>query len=71
MGRMLSDRKAPIGSGKKGDVFPEGVHVKEYRRVEGAGEMKDYPDTEAHVARDQEHGISKIKGHSQKPGYRN
>jgi hypothetical protein len=71
MGRMLTDRKADIGSGRKGSVFPGEVHVKEMKSPRGAGEMKDYPDTEQHVFRDQEKGISKIKGNAQKSGYRN
>lgn len=71
MGRMLTDRNANMGGGRKGSVFPESVSVREMSSVRGAGEMKDYPDTEQHVKRDQEHGISKIKGHAQKPGYRN
>ena len=71
MGRMLTDRKADIGSGRKGSVFPGEVSVKEMSSPKGAGSMVDYPDTEQHVKRDQEKGISKIKGNAQKPGYRN
>lgn len=71
MGRMISDRKADIGSGRKGSVFPGEVSVKEMSSPRGAGSMTDYPDTEQHVKRDQEAGISKIKGNAQKSGYRN
>jgi len=41
------------------------------KSAEGAGSMMDYPDTTNHIYRDQEHGISKIKGHKMKDGYRN
>lgn len=70
MSRMLSDRKADIGSGRKGSVFPGEVHVKEMKSATGAGSMKNYPDTEQDVLRDQEGGIGKAKGRPQKTGYR-
>lgn len=71
MSRMLSDRKAPLGSGRKGSVFPGEVHVKEMRSATGAGQAKNYPDMEQDVLRDQEAGVSKAKSRPQKPGYRN
>jgi len=71
MSRMISDRKADMGSGRKGSVFPESASVKEMKSAEGAGKMMDYPDTDADCKKVQEMGISKAKSHKQKWGHRN
>jgi hypothetical protein len=41
--------------------------------AEGAGHMAPgyYPDTTEHIHKDQEHGVSKLKGRPLKSGYRN
>lgn len=47
------------------------THTKEYKSAEGAGEIRNYPDTTEEIKRDQDHGIGKAKGRPMKPGYRN
>jgi hypothetical protein len=71
-GRRIDDHSFWAGSKSKGSVFPEGVKVKEESSASGyASEaMKDYPDTSEAVKRNQEIGISKMKGHQLKTGYR-
>jgi hypothetical protein len=46
------------------------THVKHYRSADGAGGMKNYPDTTEHIMRDQESGDRHIKGRPMKDGYR-
>lgn len=70
MSRMMSDRKADMGSGRKGSVFPEQVSVKEMKSGEGVGKMGDYPDKEQDIKREQDGAVGKVKGHPMKPGYR-
>lgn len=46
--------------------------VKHFTSAEGDGEIgSEYPDTTEDIHRDQEHGVSKIKGRAIKQGYRN
>lgn len=45
-------------------------HLKEYHTAEGAGSIKDYPDTTENIHRDQEHGEGKIRSKPMKTGYR-
>lgn len=46
------------------------AHLKRYESVEGAGGIKDYPDSPEEIARDQKAGDAKIKGRPMKAGYR-
>jgi len=52
------------------ELMKSKTHVKHFSSAEGAGHMKDYPDTTEEIKRDQEQGVSKIKKHPQKTGYR-
>lgn len=61
MGRRIDEKGGPWGGGKKGSVFPEGVHVKEIKSAEGAGRAMDYPDTEEKLKSQQEEGIRKAE----------
>ena len=53
-------------------VLPDGGgKTKMESSAEGAGhEGTQYSDTTEMIKRDQDHGISKIKGHPMKSGYR-
>ena len=46
------------------------THLKHYESAEGAGGMKDYPDTSEHIERDQKSGEKHMKGRPMKSGYR-
>lgn len=72
-GRKINDHSFWAGAKSKGSVFPEGVKVKQESSA-GGSEMSgslDYPDTTEAIKKDQEMGISKIKSHKMKSGYRN
>jgi hypothetical protein len=71
MSRKISDRSAPLGSGRKGSVFPEDVKVSEMKTPSGAGMMTNYPDKEGDIYRGQEAAISKAKSRPMKPNFRN
>lgn len=70
-GRKIHDHKFFAGGPSKDSVLPKGVHHKHESGAEGAGQAHDYPDTTEGIKKVQESGISKIKGHAQKPGHRN
>lgn len=69
--RRMNDRSPDFGSrGKKHEIFPDDVHVKHMKSVEGAGSIHDYPDTEEEVARYQDKGIAMAEGRKLKAGFR-
>lgn len=70
MGKSIHDRSFWAGKGKGGPL-PEGVKDRTYTSAEGAGHLADYADTTEAIKTQQEMGISKAKGHSQKTHYRN
>lgn len=70
-GQKINDHKWWGGSGSNGSVFPMGAKTKMESSAEGAGAVGEYEDTTAKIKSQQEKGISKAKGHSQKPMYRN
>ena len=71
-GRRIDDHASWIGKPGKGMVLPDGGgKTKMESSAEGAGhEGTQYSDTTEMIKRDQDHGISKIKGHPMKSGYR-
>jgi hypothetical protein len=71
-GRKIDDHSSWVGSKGKDAVFPDGPHkTKNYSSAEGAGSLSHYEDTTETIKSQQEMGKSKMKGHPQKPGYRN
>lgn len=70
-GRKINDHSSWIGGRSKGSVFPEGVKHKAESSAEGAGAVGTYEDTTEAIKSQQEHGISKAKGHPVKNNYRN
>jgi hypothetical protein len=69
--RRIDDHSFWAGSPEKGGVLPAGSKMKAIEKSEGDGGIRDYPDTEAQIHRDQKAGVGKIKSHPQKAGYRN
>ena len=71
-GRRIDDHSFWAGRGGKGMVLPGGGgKTKMESSAEGAGhEGTQYSDTTEMIKRDQDHGISKMKGHPMKSGYR-
>lgn len=69
-GRRIDDHSSWVGKGSKGSVFPEGVKVKNESSAEGAGSLSKYEDTTETIKSQQQMGISKVKSHPMKPGYR-
>lgn len=70
-GQRIDDHSFWAGGKSKGSVFPEGAKVKTYDSADGAGSEMDYEDTTEKVKSQQELGVSKIKGHPQRPLHRN
>lgn len=68
-GKRIDDHKFFAGSGSP--TFPKGVHTKEERSADGAGELSRYEDTTEAIHSQQEMGMRKAKAHSTKPSYRN
>lgn len=46
------------------------THLKEYKSAEGAGGIKDYPDTTEHIHADQSRAEKHIQSRHLKPGNR-
>lgn len=71
-GQKINDHASWIGSAPSGMPMPMHTKTKSYTSAEGAGHVgTDYPDTTEAIQRDQSGGISKVKSHSMKTGYRN
>lgn len=70
MAKSIHDRSFWAGKGK-GNPLPEGVKERTETSAVGAGHLDDYCDTTDAIKKQQEMGISKAKGHSQKTHYRN
>lgn len=70
-GQKINDHSFWAGKGANGSVFPMGAKIKGESSAEGAGAVGEYEDTTAKIKAQQEKGISKAKGHPQKPMYRN
>lgn len=70
-GRRIDDHKSWVGAAPMGQVYPDGAKVKHEKSVEGDGHIgTEYSDTTEMIAKDQEHGDSKMKSHKMKAGYR-
>jgi hypothetical protein len=67
-GRRIEDKGGYPGSSDA--MMKSHNHVKHYSSADGAGGIRDYPDTTEEIRRDQEKGEKHIKSHSIKPGYR-
>ncbi len=70
-GRKIDDHSSWIGKPGKDMVMPQGVHTKDESSAEGAGSQMSYEDTTEKIKAQQQMGISKAKGHAQKPLHRN
>lgn len=70
-GRKINDHSFWAGGAGKNMVMPQGVHTKSESSAEGAGGLGKYEDTTEEIRSQQEMGIRKAKGHSQKPLHRN
>ena len=70
-GKRIDDHAFFAGKASEGSVFPKGVHHKAESSAEGAGKVGTYEDTTEAIKSQQEHGISKAKGHPVKNNYRN
>lgn len=71
-GQRMDDHSSWLGKRGKSSVFPEGPYkVKHEMSAEGAGDVSSYADTTEAIKSQQEMGIRKAKGHSQKVGHRN
>ncbi len=70
-GQRIDDHSFWAGKGSKESPFPMNSKMKQYTSAEGAGAVSKYEDTTEEIHAQQEKGISKAKGHSQKPMYRN
>lgn len=68
-GQRIDDHSFWAGKAQKGSVFPDGCAVKHFSDVSGAGELRDYQDTERAIADNQRRAEKKVKGHEQ-PDYR-
>jgi hypothetical protein len=70
-GRRIDDHSAWMGKGGGDCVMPKGVHTKSESSTEGAGEVGSrYPDTTEAIKGIQGQGVSKLKSHKMKEGYR-
>lgn len=70
-GQRIDDHKFWAGGKSKGSVFPEGAKTKMESSAEGDGKLTHYEDTTEEIKRQQGMGVSKARGHSQKPLHRN
>jgi len=70
-GKKINDHSFWAGKGSGGSVLPVGCKMKQESSAEGAGGISTYEDTTEKIKSQQEQGISKAKGHAQKPSYRN
>lgn len=68
-GRRIDDHSSFMGKGSEYPL-PVGNKMKRLTRVEGAGSLSDYPDTEEAIARDQKEATRKVEGKKVKSGYR-
>ena len=70
-GRRIDDHSSPWGMKGKDSVFPDGPHkVKNESSASSAGEVTKYEDTTEAIKAQQNAGVSKIKGHPMKSGFR-
>ena len=70
-GRHIEDHKFWAGKKEDGVVFPKGAHLKSEHSDGHEGHLSHYEDTTETIMHQQEMGVKKAKGHSQKPGFRN
>lgn len=70
-GQRIDDHSFWAGGKSKGSIFPEGAKTKQYSDDGHDGHLSHYEDTSEEIERQQEMGVKKAKGHSQRPGYRN
>lgn len=70
-GQRINDHGFWAGRGSNGSVFPMGAKIKAESSAEGAGKVGKYEDTTQAIKSVQEKGVSKIKSHPMKDGYRN
>jgi len=71
-GQRIDDHSSWMGKGGKHSVLPAESKTKSLEEmVPGAGALMDYEDTAEKIHAQQEKGVSKIKSHPTKPGFRN
>ena len=70
-GQRIDDHRFWGGGHSKGSVFPEGAKTKQEHSDGHEGHLGHYEDTTETIKSQQEMGVKKAKGHSQKPGFRN
>jgi hypothetical protein len=70
-GRRIDDHSFWAGKGDKHSIMPKGVHVKEFPSAGSAGDINRYDDISENIKQTQEEAKSRVKGHPQKPMYRN
>lgn len=46
------------------------THLKHMSSVEGDGGVREYPDTDEMIQRNQKENVAKMRAHHVKPGYR-
>lgn len=69
--RRIDDHSFWAGKPGKDSRFPDGPHkVKSESSAEGDGHLSHYEDTTEEIKRQQMMGVSKAKGHAQKPLHR-
>lgn len=69
-GRKINDHSFWAGGKSKDSVLPKGVHTKSESSAEGVGGLSHYEDTTETIKSQQKMGVSKVRGHAQKPGHR-
>lgn len=68
-GRRIDDHSFWAGKGKEYPL-PLGAKMKGVGSTEGAGDVKNYQDTNEKIVEAQNRGVSKIKSHPMKDGNR-
>lgn len=70
-GRRIDDHGSWIGKGPDGQVYPQGVKLKNESSAEGFGSLMTYEDTTEAIKSQQDMNKKKVHGHPQKSGHRN
>ncbi len=70
-GQKINDHSFWGGRASKGSPFPDGPHkLKAESSAEGDGGLSHYEDTTEQIKKQQMMGVSKARGHAQKPLHR-
>lgn len=59
--QRIDDHSFWAGKAEEGSVFPKGPKVKNMRSGEGAGDLRDYPDSEREIQRDQDEAVRDVE----------